>query len=300
MARSKRSAIRKYRAFYSTYHDAAEAALDEFLCPITRKLPIDPVLAEDGIIYERKAIEQWFTTQRDIGSVVKSPSLHRNIGRVRICIILLRAPLTRALCQGLIAALAVKNAIEKMINGGLLIGEKAREWKNEMSVHEVYKKAEAGEASSMWLLGTWLSEGANDISQDLLQAFHWFRLCANKGYTKGMTSTAQAYLDGKGVQQSTCLGLYWATRAAESGSEHAHFLLGYCFSTGNYTVPVDHGIAREWYTKMRVYDCLQASAHTAFTCVDSDEKSRELADKWLQEHPATQTTDRRHPPQIVD
>jgi hypothetical protein len=31
----------------------------EFLCPITQELPIDPVTAEDGHVYERSAIEEW-------------------------------------------------------------------------------------------------------------------------------------------------------------------------------------------------------------------------------------------------
>lgn len=31
-----------------------------FMCPITRELPKDPVLAADGYMYERGAIEQWF------------------------------------------------------------------------------------------------------------------------------------------------------------------------------------------------------------------------------------------------
>jgi len=34
----------------------------EYLCPITRELPVDPVMAEDGRIYERSAIEKHFIT----------------------------------------------------------------------------------------------------------------------------------------------------------------------------------------------------------------------------------------------
>ena len=33
---------------------------DEFFCPITQEIMIDPVLIEDGHTYERDSIEAWF------------------------------------------------------------------------------------------------------------------------------------------------------------------------------------------------------------------------------------------------
>ncbi|XP_051997418.1 WD repeat, SAM and U-box domain-containing protein 1-like [Xyrauchen texanus] len=37
---------------------------DEYLCPITRKIVKDPVIAADGYSYEREAIESWITMSR--------------------------------------------------------------------------------------------------------------------------------------------------------------------------------------------------------------------------------------------
>ncbi|XP_071602386.1 WD repeat, SAM and U-box domain-containing protein 1 isoform X2 [Heliangelus exortis] len=37
---------------------------DEFLCPITRELMKDPVIAADGYSYEREAMEHWIRTKR--------------------------------------------------------------------------------------------------------------------------------------------------------------------------------------------------------------------------------------------
>ena len=34
---------------------------DEYLCPITQELMLDPVIASDGHTYERDAIERWFS-----------------------------------------------------------------------------------------------------------------------------------------------------------------------------------------------------------------------------------------------
>jgi hypothetical protein len=44
-----------------------------FLCPITRFIMDDPVMAEDGHIYERKAIEAWFATRRQAFHPLTSP-----------------------------------------------------------------------------------------------------------------------------------------------------------------------------------------------------------------------------------
>ena len=42
----------------------AEGTLDaqEFCCPITQSVMLDPVMAADGFVYERKAIERWIAT----------------------------------------------------------------------------------------------------------------------------------------------------------------------------------------------------------------------------------------------
>ena len=40
------------------YKSAIDAMADEWICPITTELAFDPVLAEDGQMYERSAIEQ--------------------------------------------------------------------------------------------------------------------------------------------------------------------------------------------------------------------------------------------------
>ena len=37
--------------------------IEEYVCPITAELPVDPVNAEDGRFYERHAIEEWFSRQ---------------------------------------------------------------------------------------------------------------------------------------------------------------------------------------------------------------------------------------------
>lgn len=52
-----------------------EGAPDEFFCPITTALIVNPVLAADGIVYEEHAILAWFATCRAKGKEITSPKL---------------------------------------------------------------------------------------------------------------------------------------------------------------------------------------------------------------------------------
>ena len=40
------------------FRSALDDAANEFVCGITQELPVDPVTAQDGHIYERAAIEE--------------------------------------------------------------------------------------------------------------------------------------------------------------------------------------------------------------------------------------------------
>ena len=79
-------------------------ALSEFVCPITLELPIDPVVAEDGKIYERKKIVEWLEEHHT------SPCTNQEMG-------------TR-----LLPANQVKVVIGNMINSGVVTGEMADAW----------------------------------------------------------------------------------------------------------------------------------------------------------------------------
>ncbi|XP_051479887.1 WD repeat, SAM and U-box domain-containing protein 1 isoform X2 [Apus apus] len=46
---------------------------DEFLCPITRELMKDPVIAADGYSYEREAMENWISTKRRASPMTNLP-----------------------------------------------------------------------------------------------------------------------------------------------------------------------------------------------------------------------------------
>ena len=54
---------------------------DEFICPISQELMVDPVLASDGHAYERQSIERWFEkrlTSPKTGEALQTPALFAN------------------------------------------------------------------------------------------------------------------------------------------------------------------------------------------------------------------------------
>ena len=52
---------------------------DEFLCPITRELMSDPVMAADGFSYERATISSWITQGKKTSPMTNAPLAHTNL-----------------------------------------------------------------------------------------------------------------------------------------------------------------------------------------------------------------------------
>ena len=116
---------------------ALNAIAEELICPITQELPVEPVLAEDGRIYEKKDLLQWFGTDRE----AKSPTTGDIIGTT-----LKPAP-------------QVRNTIEALVKSGAIEGEIAEAWTKKLAdetrVKEWRAKAEGGDGYAMYCLGVY-------------------------------------------------------------------------------------------------------------------------------------------------
>ena len=134
---------------------ALNAIAEELICPITQELPVEPVLAEDGRIYEKKDLLQWFGTDRE----AKSPTTGDIIGTT-----LKPAP-------------QVRNTIEALVKSGAIEGEIAEAWTKKLAdetrVKEMRAKAEGGDEEAMYWLGVWHRHGTNGLVKDLAQARAW-------------------------------------------------------------------------------------------------------------------------------
>lgn len=63
--------------------DATSLAI-EFLCPICHVLPFDPVMAEDGFVYDRRCIEQAIAQRLEQSGEITSPMTGETMGCVLI------------------------------------------------------------------------------------------------------------------------------------------------------------------------------------------------------------------------
>ena len=75
MAPRKRKAAEPATEQANKFKKLVDDSASEFLCPITQELPIDPVIAEDGRVYERSAIVEWLERNE------KSPHTNEPMGK---------------------------------------------------------------------------------------------------------------------------------------------------------------------------------------------------------------------------
>ena len=204
---------------------------DEFMCPITQELPVDPVMAQDSKIYERWAIEEW------LGKHQRSPSTGTAMG-------------TR-----LLPATQVRNTIGQLVESGAIEGDKAVAWKKKLEKEKEFKdlraKAEEGDADAMYHLGVVYGETWSEYSlrEDDVQARAWYRRAAELKHALGMGAYGEYLLKGLGGEPIPALGLIHVTRAAERGSRLAAYELAMAYLDGEYGVPRDTVQAKVWLSE---------------------------------------------------
>jgi len=210
----------------------------DLLCPITQELPLEPVIAKDGKIYERNAILEWFSKKDGDAT---SPSTGKVID------------------TELVPAVQVRNTIESLIKSGAIEGEIAEAWKikleQETKVKEMRAKAEAGDGYAMCTLGAWYGSGFNGLAKDVVQARAWYELSAAARDPKGMALFSSYLLRGIGGSQDNVFGIMNLAQAAELGSDVGAYFLGWAFSNGGYGLPKDPVRARYWLKKVADGGC---------------------------------------------
>ena len=225
---------------------AMNSIADEWVCPITQELPIDPVMAEDGKIYERADIAKWLGEQR-------------------------RSPCTgAAMGAKLVSSPQVRNTLEHLVQSGVIDGDKAVAWKaklkHEQEVKELRAKANEGDVDAMVSLGRLLNNGGAGLAKERTQARVWYERAAGLGHAMGMAYFGEYLLKGLGGGSVPALGLVYTARAAEAGSDLATYLLGKAFVKGKYGLQENNAQAKEYLRKVVERECvvkhLGEHAHT--------------------------------------
>jgi hypothetical protein len=188
---------------------------DEWLCPITQELPLNPVMAEDARIYERSAIGDWF--RRNEG-VVLSPVTCAPMGR------------------SLKAVAQVRNTMECMIESEAITGDRAESWKKHLALKKAMqimrRRAAAGEVAAMYHLGVSYLHGAHGLPRDAAQAFSWLKQAADLGHVMATVAVGTMYCYGQGTKSSVSRGVARLGRAVELGSDLACYRLGFLYQKG--------------------------------------------------------------------
>jgi len=202
----------------------------EFLCAITHELPIDPVTAEDGRVYERSAIEEWLEKNE------KSPHTNEPMGGM------------------LFPATQVKNLIASMVRSGALSGDKAGAWQKKLEeekvVEEYRRKAEAGDLQAMMQLGGIYRKGINGITADPAQCFKWTKRAADLDHPPGIAALATCYYHGFGASKNHPRTLVLLTQAATMGCGYACLVLALAYDDQKGPqLPKDRECARYWAKK---------------------------------------------------
>ena len=254
------------QAVNKRYRQAIDEVAEEYVCPITAELPIDPVTAEDGRCYERCAIEEWF--ERQPQPQVKSPITNELMGK------------------RLFPAVQLRNTLKRLVESGAISGSKADAWKKAMAeeaeVAAFRAKAEGGDVEAMKELGIAYRDGMQGLrlKQDATQAFMWFKRAADLNDPGALYECGVAHLVGGGVTRSDIRGLIMIGMAAAIGSEVACYILGRSNEKGRFGLDMDPQEATRYYRKMQKCHGPARASNT-----DRAEEHRQNAAAWLREHP---------------
>jgi hypothetical protein len=192
---------------------AIDESIDEFLCPITLALPLEPVLAEDGKVYEKDAIEAWLKEHQ-------------------------RSPVTNlAMGSKLVPATQIKNMIERMVKSGGLPEDKTAEWrrrlKHQEEVTNMRKRAEAGDVVASLTLAKWYVQGGMGLPYDRNHAIRYGEQAAEGGHADGMALLATCYYFHGAAAEDLALALRWASASAALGSGVGTLILGNMYLAGH-------------------------------------------------------------------
>ncbi len=122
--------------------------------------------------------------------------------------------------------------------------------------------AEQGDSEAQFYLGILYDRGSDAIEKDDKAASAWFEKAARQGHAGAQFNLGNAYMNGRGVAQSTEQAVYWWQQAADNGSPNAQFNLAIQYYQGK-------GVEKDWDSAVRYFNRAADNGHT---------KAKELID----------------------
>jgi hypothetical protein len=210
---------------------ALTASVHEFVCPITLMLPSDPVIAEDGRVYQASAIKRWL---RDSP---RSPHTNLAMGTA-----LLPTPQLKWFLRSLVEANLVTGTLAHDVQEQL----RREEW-----VRTETAKARDGDVKAMHEVGFAHWHGLRGLEEDHKVAVQWFQRAHAMGHVPATRDLGKCFLigscDDHDVHDSLVKGMALLNLAAHRGDNYAKFSLGQYFAEGKHNFPHDELLARFWF-----------------------------------------------------
>lgn len=249
------------------YRSTIDSVAEEYVCPITGELPLDPVIAEDGRIYERASMERLIRDRRDD---LRSPVTEERMG------------------PSLVPALQVRSAIERLILSGAVGGDKAARWikqfEDRLEVEMLWEMAKDGDTDAMCRLAYYYGKGEKGLPESESQYYYWVKRAADAGNVRGMAQAGSCLVHGSGVKKDEMKGAVLLGMAAQGGSDGASYLLAKAYDKGLYGFEKDLGQAKLCFRIVATGKCTVrhltndaiAEAIERLKQLESEEKGRDL------------------------
>jgi len=205
---------------------AIDEVVKEFICPISLELPVEPVMAEDGRVYNRADIQK-----------------HMDNSKIDN----LRSPVTGArMGLTLVPAVQVQNTLHALIESGSVEDGSAERLKTFLATR---KKAEAGDPEAMSDLSACYIFGRSGLHEDYKQAYLWCSRAADLNSISGMAYRGMMLFMGRPVDQNETEGGVLLGIAAGQNNAYACYVLGCKYFQGDSALPKNHKLAKYWLKK---------------------------------------------------
>jgi TPR repeat protein len=211
---------------------------EEFICPISQELPIDPVIAQDGRVYERQAIARWLATN------TTSPYTNEQMQNI------------------LISAPQVKNMIESMVKSDALDCAHPA-WKEKIrkdrKIELLKEKATKMDVQSMERLAIAYYNG-DGVKESVEDGYIWAKKAADLESPGGLSLLAYYYFHScKHRNRSRAASLM--TQAATLGEEYACWFIADGYARASDGFPQDYEQCTYWAKKGLATSISSASKH---------------------------------------
>ena len=276
---------------------ALVSSTEEYICPISHELMLDPVIAEDEGLYEREEIEKVLKMRP--GRKFRSPRTGLMVGKTLIAAPSVRNSIDFAVESGAVETSLANNYLlrkhilettRKAERGdckamhylsswyrlglcGLLQNEeKAELWlkkekdaKDAKFIQALASKSERGDPDAMYRLGICHCNGTHGLTKSYETAFHWLHKSADNRNPKAMALFGEFCLRRGPDNNTKVEGCCWIKRAAEEGSARACFILGKAlFYYSPYDLPQNKQVGICWLKKCMDGSCIYKDLPCSF------------------------------------